>query len=188
MILTRNIKVLNETYADLKLNMGQTGFYRTTYNPSHLERLGELISRGKFKPIDRLGILSDVFETAKAGKFDTAEALHFLSFFKQENNFAVWDIISSSVGSVRAVMDDDELREDMKPYVRELVKIELARLGVKRKDNDSHFDRLLRPIILSMAAAADEPKIVAYCKDVFKKIDEVNDVSADLRSMPSPRK
>ncbi len=179
-------KIFKETYSDFKLNMGQTGFYRTIYNPTHLEKLGELIKRGKLKPIDRLGILSDVFETAKAGKFDTAEALHFLTFFKNEDNFAVWDIISSSIGSIRAVMDDEALREDMKPYIRELVSVELKRLGIKRKKVDSHFDRLLRPIILSMAAAADEPKIVKYCLDIFKNIKEVNDVSSDLRASPRP--
>lgn len=183
-----NVKkiTIKETDNDLKLNMGQTGFYRTIYNPTHLERLGELIQRGKLKPIDRLGILSDVFETAKAGKFDTAEALHFLSYFKHEDNFAVWDIISSSIGTIRAVMDDEKLRDDMKPYVRELVKIELKRLGIKRKKDDNHFDRLLRPTILSMAAASDEPTIVKYCKDVFKEIEEVNDVNSDLRTVPRP--
>jgi hypothetical protein len=81
-------------------------------------------------------------------------------------------------------MDDEELREDMKPYIRDIVATELKRLGIKRKESDSHFDRLLRPIILSMAAAADEPNIVKYCLDVFEKIEAVNDVSPDLRTVP----
>ncbi len=174
--------ILKESDANLKLNLGQTGFYRIIYNPTHLERLGELIKRGKFKPIDRLGILSDVFETAKAGKFGTAEALHFLSYFNQEDNFAVWDIIASSIGSVKAVMDDYELRENMKPYVRKLIKIELKRLGIKQKTNDSHFDRLLRPIILCMAAISDEPTVVKYCLDAFKNIDKKT-LDPDLRSL-----
>jgi aminopeptidase N len=157
---------------NLKINNGQMGFYRTAYNPTHLEKLGELIRRGKIKPIDRLGILSDVFETAKASKFDTAEALHFLSFFSNEDDFVVWDIIASSLGSLRMVMDDEDLRESMKPYMRELVALQLKRLGLKRLKGDSHFDRLLRPIIVSMAALADEPKVVKYCLDLFKSIDK----------------
>lgn len=172
-------KTLKESDNNFKLNIGQTGFYRTIYNASHLERLGELIKRGKFKPIDRLGILSDVFETAKAGKFDTAEALHFLSYYSREDNSAVWDIISSSIGSVRAVMDDEELREDMKPYIRELVAIELKRLGLRRKTSDSHFDRLLRPTILSMAAVADEQKVVKYCLESFKNITSTKNENLD---------
>lgn len=186
-----NLNVKNKSQKivdyDFKLNSGQTGFYRTSYNPSHLERLGELIKRGKFKPVDRLGILSDAFETAKAGKFDTAEALHFLSYFINEDNFAVWDIISSSIGGVRSVMDDEKLREDMKPYIRSLVSIQLKRLGLERNKSDSHFDRLLRPIILSMAALADEPHIVKYCLELFSKIDEVNDVKPDLREVPKAK-
>lgn len=170
----------------LKINLGQTGFYRTLYNPSHLERLGELIKRGKFEPIDRLGMLSDVFEAAKAGKLDSVYALHFLSFFEAEDNFAVWDIIASSLGSIRMVMNDDTLRENMKPYVRALVAKQLARLGIRRKKTDNHFDRLLRPTILSMAAVSDEKHIVDYCLSLFKSIDEVSDVDPDLRTTPRP--
>jgi aminopeptidase 2 len=163
---------------DLKLNVGQTGFYRTIYNPSHLERLGELAKRGKLQPLDRLGILSDVFETAKAGRFDTVEALHFLSFYSQEDNYAVWDIIASSIGGVRAVMGDESIRENMKPYIRALIKLQLDRLGIEQKKSDSHFDKLLRPTIIGMAAAADQEIIVNYCLDTFKKLHSVKDLSA----------
>ena len=156
----------------LKINMGQTGFYRTSYNPSHLESLGMLIKRGKMSPIDRLGILGDVFETAKAGKSDTSSALYFLNYFKQEDNFAVWDIIAIALGGIKSVMNNELLRKDMKPYTRELVKLQLERLGTEKIKNESHFDQLLRPIILGMASMSDVPEIVKFCNDIFIKISK----------------
>ncbi|MEO8863217.1 MAG: M1 family metallopeptidase, partial [Candidatus Saccharimonadales bacterium] len=164
---------INQTVADsnqLKLNRGQSGFYRTAYNASHIERLGELIKRGKLSPLDRLGVLTDLFETAKAGHTDTGEALHFLANFSNEDSYPVWGTIASSIGSLRAVMDDEELRDDMKPYIRKLVAPQLERLGWDHKESDSHFDRLLRPIIVGLAASADEPKIVSKCQDLFKQV------------------
>ncbi len=172
---------LSET-TNLKLNYGQSGFYRTTYNSSHLKYLGEQIKKGRLDPVDRIGVLSDMFETAKAGESDTADALQFLENFRQESNYAVWDVISSSLGGLRTVMNDEALRDSMKPYIRELISAELARLGWNRNDSDSHFDRLLRPIILGLAASADEEKIVAHCKQLFNNINSADDVNPDLRT------
>lgn len=167
---------------DFKLNVGQSGFYRTTYNSSHLKYLGEQIKKGRLSPVDRIGILSDMFETAKAGESDTADALYFLENFRDESNYAVWDVISSSLGGLRTVMDDESLRDEMKPYIRKLIADELARLGWYRKDEDSHFDRLLRPIILGLAASSDVPEIVAHCKELFAAMHDANGISPDLRT------
>lgn len=166
---------------DLKFNHGQSGFYRVAYNASHTERLGELINKGRLEPLDRLGVLSDLFEAAKAGHTDTVETLHFLKHFKHETNYAVWDCLTVVIGGLRLVMDDEKLREDMKPYIRKLVASELKRLGWDRKKDDSHFDLLLRPIILGLAASADQPEIVKHCQTLFASIDDVEDVAPDLR-------
>jgi puromycin-sensitive aminopeptidase len=168
---------------ELKFNRGQSGFYRVAYNATHLERLGEQIKKGHLSAIDRLGILSDVFETAKAGKTDTAQALHFLENFRDEDDSAVWDVIAASIGSVRATMDDEDLRDDMKPFVRELTAKQLARLGWAPKDGESHFDQLLRPLILGLSASAEEPTVVKECLKRFEGMKTPQDIHPDLRSV-----
>lgn len=178
------IKLKLADYNELKLNRNQSGFYRVAYNASHVQRLGELINKGHLGPLDRLGILTDLFETAKAGHSDTVDALYFLGHFMHETDYAVWDSIAAALGNLRLIMDDDALREDMKPYIRKLVKPELKRLGWERKKGDSHFDRLLRPIILGLAASADDPETVKHCQTLFASIDSVDDVAPDLRAAP----
>lgn len=165
-----------------KLNRGQSGFYRTTYNASHLERLGELIKKGRMSPLDRLGVLSDLFESAKAGKADTVDALHFLEFFEEESDSAVWDVIASGVIGIRAIFDDEELRELMKPFIRKLVAKQLVRLGWTPKDGESHFDTLLRPTIIGMAAGADEAEVVKECLKQFNEL-EAKDIDPDIRGV-----
>lgn len=167
---------------EILFNKGQSGFYRVTYNAAYLERIGELIKKGHVAPIDRLGVLADVFEAAKAGKADTADTLQFIENFRDEQNYAVWDVISSVLGSIRLIMNDDELRELMKPYTRELVASELKRLDWERKTEESHFDRLLRPIILGLAAASDDPEVIKKCQELFESAHKAEDISADLRS------
>lgn len=178
---SENIDVPDTTH--IKFNKGQSGFYRTVYNPSHLQRLGERIVRGRMNTEDRLGILSDVFEAAKAGKTSTAEALNFLYFFADEDNNAVWDIIAMSLAGVRQVMDDDGLREALKPFTRKLVAKQLDRLGWEAKADESHFDQLLRPMILGMASHAEEVTVVDKCLKLFKDMERSEDIHPDLRGV-----
>lgn len=175
-------------YQNFKLNRGQSGFYRTVYNATHLERLGNSIKKGRLEPLDRLGILSDLFEAAKAGKADTVDALHFLDNFKHEDNFAVWDTITNSIGNLRMVMDDEALRDDMKPYIRELIQPQLKRLGWERQKDDTHFDKLMRPVILSLAASADDQEVVDRCLKLFASIEDTNELTPDLKTVASRAK
>lgn len=181
-ILDKSNQDINITEAGhLKFNTTQSGFYRVAYNATHLERLGSFIQKGHMSAEDRLGVISDLFENAKAGSNDTVDALHFLSHFAEEDNYAVWDTIAGAIGSLRLTMDDEDLREDMKPFIRRLVAIQLKRLGWKQKKTDSHFDKLLRPIILGLAANSDEPEVVKQCFDLFKKIKHPEEVAPELK-------
>jgi puromycin-sensitive aminopeptidase len=168
---------------EFKFNRGQSGFYRVAYNPPHLQRLGKLIKEGQLPALERLGILSDVFETAKAGKASTAEALHFLENFRSEDNNAVWDVIAASISAIRTVMDDEELRDEMKPFIRGLTAKQLSRLGWKPRENESHFDSLLRPLILGLSSAAEEESVVREALRQFEKMKTPEDIHPDLRNV-----
>jgi puromycin-sensitive aminopeptidase len=163
----RTLKIDGDSFDSLQLNVGGSGFYRTTYNASHLQLLAKQISLGHMEPLDRLGILADITEAAKSGKSDAIEALSLLKYYKNEQDNAVWDIIAGLLGSIRSVMDDDQVRKDMKPFTRELVANELKRLGWEPKKNESHFDRLLRPTILGMASVSEVPEVVQKSTEMF---------------------
>lgn len=174
---------INADEVPAKLNHEQSAFYRTAYNATQLERLGALVRRGKLSPVDRLGILSDAFETAKAGYADTTTALRLMENYHEEDNSAVWDIIAGNLASIRTLMNDDQLREDMKPYIQRLVATQLERLGWKPKKDESYFDTLLRPTILGLAAAADHPDVLKEIDKRFAAMKKVEDLPADLRGV-----
>ncbi len=176
-----NLKVADSP--SLKFNRGQSGFYRTVYNPEHLDTLGTLIAKHQLSPLDRLGILSDLFEAAKAGRASTIDALRFLSYFEDESDNAVWDVMAGGILSTRAVMDSEALREQMKPFIKRLAGKQLERLGWEKKASESHFDQLLRPTILGLAAGADEEAVVAECLRRFNRMKKPEDIDPDLRSV-----
>jgi aminopeptidase N len=167
----------------LKLNHDQSGFYRVVYNPEHLKVLANRVSNNDLGPLDRLGLLADAFEAAKSGYSPTDSALLLIENYKGEDNNAVWDIIASSLSTIRSIMDDENIRNDMKPYTRKLVAKQLERLGWEPQVKESYFDSLLRPTILSLAAVSDEPKVVAKALEDFEGMDKAEDIPPDLRGI-----
>lgn len=165
----------------IKLNEGQTGFYRTRYDADSLAALKNGIPT--MEPLDRLGLLADTFETAKAGLTSVTDALKLLDAYQNETNAAVWDIIAMSIGEIRRVMDDERVRKKMKPFIIKITSKELVRLGWEEKPGDSHFDRLLRPTIIGLNASADEPSVLAESKRRYNAMKIPEDIPADLRGV-----
>lgn len=177
--LTFNTKQANA----LKLNQGQTSFCRVIYNPQHLQHLAKRVQSGDLTPVDRMGILSDAFEAAKAGYSDTVSALSLMDSYRNEDTEIVWDIIAGNFSSIRLVMDDDALRETTKPYGRKLVAKQLERLGWEVKPNENHFDTLLRPTILAIASTCDEKVVVDEAIKRFDAMQKSEDITPDLRGI-----
>lgn len=167
----------------LLLNQGRTGFYRLSYDAAHLEKLAKQVATKKMAELDRMGLLSDAFEAAKAGHATSLDALRLLESYASEDSVIVWEVIAGGLGSIRQVMDDESLRDAMRPFVRRLVSEQLARLGWEERPGDSHFDKLLRPIILGLASFGDEPTVVDEARRRFDAMKRPEDIHPDLRGL-----
>jgi puromycin-sensitive aminopeptidase len=165
------------------LNAGRSGFYRVVYDAKHTAQLAKEVDQGKLSPADRLGLLSDSFEASKAGYSSSVETLVLMRAYGNEDNNAVWDVMAGVLGSIRVVMDDEKLRQLLRPFVRQLTKKQLGRLGWVAKPKDSHFDQLLRPTILAMSSLADEPAVVKEALARFTSMKVPEDVAPDLRGI-----
>jgi len=164
-----------------KINRGQSGFYRTFYDDKTVK--GFLPELSSLSPQDRLGLLADCFEAAKAGYTPISTALNLLGAYQDESNSSVWDIIAMNIGEIRKSMDDEALREAIKPFIIKLSSKELLRLGWEEKPNESHFDKLLRSTIIGLNAGAEEKNTLKEALSRFEKMKSPQDLPADLRGI-----
>ena len=182
--LTKQAHVFENSVSDIcMLNPSRAAFYRVAYDSQHVACLANAVKSGTLTELARLGLLSDAFETAKAGKTSTVDALTLLSAYSKESSQIVWEVIASAIGSIRLVMNDDELRANLKPYVRNLVSHELQRLGWDAIDGESHFDTLLRPTILGLAASADDEAVIREASRRFAAMQKPADIAPDIRGV-----
>lgn len=183
-----NIPYKHAVNSLLLINEGQTGFYRVDYGQSLQNALVTAVEQGELDDIDRMGILSDGFETTKAGYQTVADYLDLLQAYKHESTLPVWEIIASSISAIRAVLSrsdsDEQLRAKIKPFITVLIAGELARLGLQEIEDENHLDTLLRPIIVSMAASADHNETLQSLRTMFdKQLDSGYSINPDLRAV-----
>ena len=111
----------------------------TNYPSEYLSLLSKRVEKGTLSALDRLGLLNDSFQLAKAGLKSTVDALELMESYTKENDPIVWDIMAGQQVAIRKVMDSDELRDLMKPYAAKLVAKQLDRLGWDEKPADTHL-------------------------------------------------
>jgi puromycin-sensitive aminopeptidase len=175
------------TTPPIKLNVGQEGFYRVNYSHSMQQTQLEALDAGLLSSLDRMSLLADSFEITKAGYQPVNEYLELLDHFKNEDTLSVWEIIAGSIGAIRSVLSvsdtDDTLRDTMKPHIRELVQPQLARLGWDEKKDEPHFDTLLRPIIVGIAAGSDDESILDNIADAYKTRLQGGNIDPNMRGI-----
>lgn len=91
-----------------QMNSGQVGFYRTCYEPELLKELIPAIQHQILPPLDRLGLLDDLFALVKAGHSTTIEIFHLLEAFIDEDHYSVWNCICNVLNALSHLLSYTE--------------------------------------------------------------------------------
>lgn len=187
-VTKQSTNVVFKDSAPILINQGQTGFYRVDYSSEIQVKQIAALEKNEISDTDRMGLLSDGFETTKAGYQPISEYLELLKHYQNDASLSSWEVIASSIGAIRSTLskndEDDELRDLMKPYVRKLVKPQASRLGWEENKNESHLDSLLRPLVVGMAAGSDDPETIEKSLELYRyKVSGKNHINPDMRGI-----
>ncbi len=165
-------------FGDNKINLGESGFFRTAYSKELLEKLREPILNKSLSPRDRLGIVRDLFALSEAGIIPTTNALEFIDSYKNEDNYTVWVEIASGLARIEQLLGDNKKLDALNIALFSPV---LKRLGWEKRDGELHADALLRSLAISRLGRSGEKKVVAEAKKVFALIKKGMPVNPDIR-------
>lgn len=134
----------------IKLNPGQSGFYRVSYSEELLERLEEALKRGALDPIDALGVLDDAAALSRAGRLCITRALRLAEASCRQLDYNVWLTLAGLLGEAGTLIEGEALAEDrLARFARSLVRPAAARMGWQAAETDTHLSLMLRPLLLS---------------------------------------
>jgi len=166
-----------------KFNIGQASLYMVAYPDDYLEKLKEKVVSRQLNDVERLGLIDDIYQLARAGHGNVIDVLDLTFKLGNEESLVVWEAIAGQFGNIRKVMDDEDLIERMRPYARKLSAHNLNRLGWEPISKESSFDTLMRPLILGMASFGDEESVVNKAVKMFDSAKKPEDIPPNIRSI-----
>eukprot|EP00854_Cymbomonas_tetramitiformis_P015073 gene15073-17814_t len=167
----------------LKLNRGQSGFYRTVYDDEALAALVQALPT--LSEVDRVGVISDAFATAAAGYTSTTNALELLQAYADESSYVAWSEISSGLGGLASVCYEqpESVVEGLRTLGSQLYTPLVGRMGWEPCAEDTYSDTLLRQLAVAQALSTRDPDAVAEAQKRFAALVAGDDMAipADLK-------
>jgi aminopeptidase N len=136
----------------IKVNAGDVGFFRVTYEPalfSELER-----NALKLRESDRVNLVTDTWATVESGDSPASTYFELLEGLSRDDSYAVWQSIigfERTIGPLKLVNrleQDQPGKAKYENYVCTLLGQKLAELTWDEKAGEPIEKRLLRPLLI----------------------------------------
>lgn len=132
----------------IKLNAGQSGFYRIAYSPELQAPLAAAVATQQLPALDCLGLIDDAFSLAKAGAIKTSQALKLLASSRNATDYNTWLTVAGSAASVEHLISDERERNLLHAFGRSLFITIMRRTGWNQRRSDDHLTSMLRALII----------------------------------------
>ncbi|MEI8174424.1 MAG: M1 family aminopeptidase, partial [bacterium] len=165
----------------LKINFGESGFFRVAYSKELLEKLKLPVENKLLSPRDRLGIIRDLFALAEAGIIPTTDVLEFLFSYKKEDNYTVWLEISIGLGRLEQIFAKENYKEKLDNIILNLFSPLADELGWGKKKDEMHTNTFLRSLAISRAGRAGNKEIITEARKKFSAIQKDVHINPDIR-------
>ncbi len=159
---------INENKEFIKLNAGEHGFYRASYDPSTLASILIAATNDQLSIIDRIGLINDLGELAKAGYTSTDVFLEAFSHLaEKEDSYVVWSEMSSTLVEInnllRSVGEGESMAKFIRPYYSKLVK----HLGWEVRSKETTAHSLLRAVAIRQAGYFNDASVIKKANQLF---------------------
>ena len=166
----------------VKVNAGQTGFYRVNYDAEQWRRLGDAVGVMGLPATDRLGLQNDAFALMRAGSLSPATFLALAESYSRENHVSVWSDLASNLGSFDNLIGGQPYYDRFPPFAQGIFRVAAQRIGWEEQPGEGHMDALLRTTLLgSLGAYGDEATIQEARGRFDHFLERPESLSPDLR-------
>ncbi|MFN4181139.1 MAG: ERAP1-like C-terminal domain-containing protein, partial [Candidatus Paceibacteria bacterium] len=161
----------------------ETSFHRSTYSHELLMKLKDPVASRELAPVDRIGIIRDLFAGAEAGLVPTAYVLEFLEAYKTEDNYIVWTEIGTGLSKLNQLYTGTKLEPKINAFIRRLYTPIFEKLTWDKQEKDAHTTSLLRSHVISKLGHAGDKSMVIEARKKFALIEKGEKVDPDLHGV-----
>ena len=168
----------------IKVNPGQTGFYRVNYGREGWDRLVGPIESMALPAADRLGVQNDAFGLTRAGMLPVTQFLTIAQAYKNETDASVWEDLVSNLGSLDSLLAAESSRPQFQELAGKIVKPAGERSGWDAKSGEGHLDSLLRSTLLGALGHYGDEDTLNEAEARFERyVESPDNVHPDIRTV-----
>mmetsp|Transcript_16953 Transcript_16953/g.53826 ORF Transcript_16953/g.53826 Transcript_16953/m.53826 type:complete len:469 (-) Transcript_16953:667-2073(-) len=169
----------------IKVNVGQTGFYRVRYSEELGDRLPDAVLSGALPPVDRLGVLDDSYALSRGGLQPLGQLLHLMHAYRGEDNFSVACTLNDICHVVARTLYDVSPRhhELFLAFACSLFEDTGRRLGWEPQEGEGHVVSMKRAVVQGALVSFGHEPSVREAVQRFQRFaaGSTSAIPADLR-------
>ena len=168
----------------VKVNAGQTGFYRVSYADQEADLLRSAVERHELPAIDRLGIQNDAYALVRAGHLPATRFMALAESYRNEVDTSVWSDLSTNLRGLENLLLDEACLDGYRNFAGSLFEQVVGSVGWDARPGEGHLDSLLRATVLGQAGAYGNPAVLAEARGRFEQyLGEPASLHPDLRGL-----
>ena len=145
------------------LNVGQSGYYRTLYEPAQFRQL--VTKFPSVPPIDQLGLLSDARALGRAGLQPASDVLELTKAAPVEADPQVWGSIADIYREIDDDAHDDPARRaTFRAFASKELTPVFARVGWSPRAGERDAVSILRNVLIRTLGELADPAVVAEAR------------------------
>ncbi|MEE8518852.1 MAG: M1 family metallopeptidase [Dehalococcoidia bacterium] len=178
--------ILSPATADgwVKVNAGQTGFFRVSYPEQEWEKLRSAVASRELSSPDRVGLQNDAYALMKAGHLTATVFLSMAEAFVDETDAPVWSDLASNLRGLEGLLVDAPYVDSYRRFAGGIFSKAAALAGWDAGPNEGHLDAIRRSTVLGQLGAYGDGDTIAEAKRRFEAYrSDPDSLHPDLRAV-----
>jgi len=161
----------------VKINYGQKGVYRASYEQNMLERLAEAVKKKELGDVDAWGIENDLFALVRASRISVR------AYLKIVDNYFVgsgYPANTNTLGHLHWLwlqFYSLNIRKEIEKTIEDIASSILAKVGIKPRKGESSINKIERSSALFGLGICGDEKVIRLAHKVFE--DKLNGKRVD---------
>ncbi|MCL4379595.1 MAG: M1 family metallopeptidase [Candidatus Marsarchaeota archaeon] len=166
----------------IKLNYGQSGFYRVAYQDFVLDRLGMMVKDKKLGVVDGWGIENDLFASVRAGGSKVSAYLDFVDSYLMDSEYPLCISVSEHLNWITTISGGRKCNSRASEISLSFHKAMLGRLGWKAREGDDPIDSILRSNAISALGMLKDQDTVSKASRLFDSSAKGRSIDDDIKA------
>ena len=168
----------------IKVNTGQTGFYRVQYSEDQWAAFVPAVESLELPAADRLGVQADAYALARACLIPATQFLNLAGAYRNEREYAVWADLAGNLGHLVRLLSREPYYPQLRAFGRELLRPVSDEVGWDAKPGEGHLQMLLRSTVLWQLGGFGEDALMQEARTRFHRfLKSPSSLSPDIKGV-----